>query len=171
MLFAPDFRLHRLDGNVSIVGRDAFRVIGVSYRGVGDKGEIPHLWSQLWCRQDEILGKIDQRTYGLAEIIFEDLNIFEYVAGYAVSNNTRVPEGMVSWRIPEKLYAVFTCRLSSLLETIHYIYQDWLPNSGFSRSAGPEFESYGFDFDSKDINSTLDYFLPIEEANKSIFFE
>ena len=127
MLFAPEFHLHGIDGSVRIVGRDAFRVIGVLYRGNGNNGEIPHLWSQLWCRQDEILGKIDRRTYGLAEIIFEDLNIFDYVAGFAVNNNARVPEGMASWRIPEKLYAVFSCRLSLLLETIHYIYQDWLP--------------------------------------------
>ena len=41
MLFAPDFRLHRLDRNVRIVGGDAFCVVGVLYRGMGENGENP----------------------------------------------------------------------------------------------------------------------------------
>ena len=72
-----------------------------------------------------------------------------------------IPEGMLSWQILESKYAVAACSLPTLHETFHELYHEWLPNSGYERAPGPEFELYDERFDNKDPHSELDLYIPI----------
>jgi AraC family transcriptional regulator len=145
------------------VNKPAFTVVGMMYRGKNEVGEIPQLWGKLMPRAGEIT-HINERyeAYGVADNFDQESGEFSYLAGYAVSKVEELPEGMVSWDVPEGRYAVFTCTLPTLMETIHTIYRTWLPESEYKRSDAPEFEFYSKDFDGDDDNSPMYYYVPIE---------
>jgi len=146
-----------------IISKPAFTVVGLMYRGKNEAGEIPQLWGKLMPRVGEIK-HINERheAYGVADNFDPGSGEFSYLAGYEVSKVEDLPEGLVSWDIPEGRYAVFTCTLPTLMETIHVIHHTWLPESGHKRGDGPEFEFYDKDFNHEDENSPMYYYVPIE---------
>ena len=73
-----------------------------------------------------------------------------------------VPEGMVCWEIPATRYAVFACTLSTIGQAFNDAYQTWLPQSGYERACGPEFEFYDKDYNPADENSTMYVYIPIQ---------
>jgi AraC family transcriptional regulator len=145
-----------------IVTKSAFTVVGVKYRGKNEKNEIPQLWEQFGPRICEIKRLADPHVaYGVMHNYDEESGEFDYVAGFEVSSVAEVPEGMVSWEVPEQTYAVFTCTLPTLMETFEHAYKTWLPQSGYQRADSPEFELYDENFDSQDENSEMAIYIPI----------
>jgi AraC family transcriptional regulator len=145
-----------------IVTKPAFTVVGMKYRGKNEKSEIPQLWEQFGPRICEIKHLADPHVaYGVMHNYDEESGEFDYVAGFEVSSVAEVPEGMVSWEVPEQTYAVFTCTLPTLMETFERAYKTWLPHSGYQRADSPEFELYDENFDSQDENSEMAIYIPI----------
>ena len=127
-----------------IVQVPAFTVVGVKYRGQNKEGEIPRMWcEQFLPRAAEIPSKKEPWVfYGVMGNYDEATGEFDYVAGAEVEDASEIPEGMVSWSIPDNTYAAFDCTLPTLHEAFHHIYQEWLPTSDYRRAPGPEFEYY-----------------------------
>ena len=149
-----------------IVKRAAFTVVGMKYHGKNENNEIPQMWGQFGSRVPEIKHRVDPHVaYGVCDNFDESSSEFDYIAGFEVGSTAEIPEGMVSWDIPEGKYAVFTCTLPTLGETHQYAYHTWLPQSGYQRAAGPEFELYDESFDPKDPNSKMDVYVPIQKAS------
>lgn len=146
-----------------IVTRPGFTVVGMLYHGKNEKGEIPQMWGQFIPRVDEIKHKVNPHVaYGVIGNFDESSGEFDYVAGLEVESIAGIPEGMVSWEVPEQTYAVFTCTLPTLMEAFQHAYKTWLPQSGYSRAGGPEFELYDENFDPEDESSEMYIYIPIE---------
>ncbi len=132
------------------VTRPAFNVVGLSYVGKNENQEIAQMWNVFNQRDDEIKAIDRSQAYGLCfdAIDHPDEAYFEYVSGREVANDQDIPEGMVYREISEHRYAVFTHEgtLDNLSETYSYIYETWLPQSGYELDGGFDMEVYDKDF-------------------------
>ncbi len=145
-----------------IVTKPAFTVVGMLYHGRNEKNEIPQMWGEFVPRIGEIKHQLEtHESYGVCRDL-EPEGVFEYVAGVPVRKVEDVPEGMVSWDVPEGKYAVFTCTLKTIHEAYQYAFQTWLPGSGYQRADGPDFEYYDADFDPDASHPELYIYIPIK---------
>jgi AraC family transcriptional regulator len=142
-----------------IVTKSAFTVVGMSYHGKNENNEIPQLWQEFGPRMGEIEHIVN--CCGVCGKVEED-GAFQYVAGFEVSSVGDIPKGMVSWKVPEQKYAVFTCTLPTIHQAFGHAHETWLPQSGYRRGAGPELELYDEDFDPNVKDSKMYIYIPIE---------
>lgn len=144
-----------------IISKPAFTVVGVKYHGKNEKDEIPQMWQAFGPRVCEIKHVAAPHVaYGVCDSPDES-GKFNYVAGFEVSSTADIPQGMVSWEVPENTYAVFTCTLPTLHETFQHI-ETWLPQSDYQRAPGPEFELYDENFDPEDPSSEMYIYVPVK---------
>ncbi len=130
-----------------IISKAAFTVVGMKYRGKNLNNEIAQMWGEFNPRMEEIKHKADPGgCYGVCSDTGPD-GVFEYVAGFEVSRAADVPDGMVSWDVPAQKYAVFPCTLKTIHQAYQYAFETWLPQSGYQRGDGPDFELYGEEFE------------------------
>ena len=137
----------------SIITKPAFTVVGLPYFGKNENQEIHELWNQFNRRMEQI-GSIKNETgeayIGLCITPDNDPmeGAFEYVAGLPVTAAEDLPEGFVVREVPAHTYAVFPHRgdLASLGNTYEYIYETWLPQSGYQLAEKLDFEYYDEDF-------------------------
>jgi AraC family transcriptional regulator len=131
------------------VTKEAFKVVGMSYIGKNENQEIPQLWEVFNIRMKEVKSAEPccyGTCFGDVEGAAEDE--FEYVACVAVEGTPDIPEGMVMREIPAHKYAVFTHHgsLKTLHDTYQYIYNTWLPQSGYELDGKFDMEMYDDDF-------------------------
>lgn len=118
-----------------IVNRPAFKVIGLSYVGKNEHGELTQLWGQFNQVAKAIKSINEKEAFGLCFSTVQGPSKpgeFEYVAGFEVADNSDVPAGMVYREVPAYKYAVFTHhgKLNNLGETYQYIYNTALAQAG-----------------------------------------
>lgn len=151
--------------------KPSFTLVGLRYYGKNEHGEIAQLWDQFNQRM-AALGGLPNETgdaaIGLC-IGSDDEPLegaFEYVAGLPVSKADQVPEGFVVREVPEYTYAVFAHKgdLPSLSKTYEYIYESWLPQSGYQLAAKIDFEYYDQDFKDFAPDSVFYIYVPIIKA-------
>ena len=148
---------------VKIVERPRFTVIGLKYRGKNEHNEIPQLWQALMPRVGEIKSMVaDHVAYGISANMDESSGEFDYIAGFEVTSSKEVPEGMVSFEVPESKYAVFSTTLPRIGETFDNAHHTWLPQSGYQPTRAPEFEAYDERFDPQDPESLFDLYIPVK---------
>lgn len=146
-----------------IISRPAFTVVGMHYRGKNEYGEIPQMWRQFGPRIGEIKHQVKHGVaYGVMGNYDHSMGEFDYVAGVEVDSVADIPEGMVSWEIPEQTYAVFSFPFAALREAYQYAYKTWLPVSDYQYADGPEFEFYPEEFNPDDENSKMALYVPIK---------
>jgi AraC family transcriptional regulator len=144
----------------------AYRIVGMKVRGKNQQGEIPKMWGEFAARVAEVQDRAEQDvTYGVSANYAEDTGEFDYVAGIHVNPTAAVPQGMVSWDIPAQTYAVFSCTLPTIGETMNYIHHTWLPASGYHHTGGPELERYDEDFNSQDPASIMYILVPVAKPD------
>lgn len=134
-----------------IVTRPAFKTVGLSYVGKNQNGEIPQMWSVFNQRMGEIKASSEEEYFGLcfSEPKGAKEGEFEYVSAALVADAKDIPDGMVYREVPELKYAVFTHhgKLDKLGETYGYIYNTWLPQSGYKLHPSKfDMEVYDEDF-------------------------
>jgi predicted transcriptional regulator YdeE len=145
-----------------VKSKPAFTVIGMQYHGKNENNKIPQLWGKFIPRMAEIQHKVvSGESFGVCGELEED-GKFKYVAGFEVSKTADMPAGMVSWEVPQHLYAIFPCTIPTISETYNYIHQTWLPESGYKRADAPDFELYDESFNAEDTNSILYVYIPVE---------
>jgi predicted transcriptional regulator YdeE/DNA-binding transcriptional MerR regulator len=153
------------------ITKPGFTVMGLRYFGKNEKGEIADLWGSFNQRVAELGGlphETGEAAIGLC-ITPEDAppdGSFEYVAGFPVSQVGDVPAGFVVRQVPEYTYAVFAHRgdLAGLGKTYEYIYEVWLPQSGYQLAAKIDFEYYDQDFKDFVPESVFYIYVPIQKA-------
>jgi predicted transcriptional regulator YdeE/DNA-binding transcriptional MerR regulator len=153
------------------ITKPGFTVMGLRYFGKNEKGEIADLWGSFNQRVAELGGlphETGEAAIGLC-ITPEDAppdGSFEYVAGFPVSQLEDIPEGFVVRQVPEYTYAVFAHRgdLAGLGKTYEYIYEVWLPQSGYQLAAKIDFEYYDQDFKDFAPESVFYIYVPIQKA-------
>jgi AraC family transcriptional regulator len=94
---------------------------------------------------------------------FNPANEFQKWAAAEVIGFDCVPEGMESITIPAGLYAVFLHKglASDGPKTYHYIFNEWLPNSGYKLDNRPHFALMGEKYRNDDPGSEEEIWIPV----------
>ncbi|HZZ20767.1 MAG TPA: GyrI-like domain-containing protein [Opitutaceae bacterium] len=152
---------------LTLLGIEA-RFIGALSPGADNLVVIPQLWNGVHARRKEIGNALDKYSYGAAKRApvkqRKHPGEFIYLAGFSVSSEKVVPEGMAKWVVPAQTYALFTHKgpVSRLSETISRIYRVWLPRSKYEAADGPEIERCDERFKMGSATSETDFLVPIK---------
>lgn len=144
-----------------IITKPSFSVVGLKYFGQNKNNEIAQMWDTD-CYQLEELPNLKPQTdyYGVCGNLDEQGN-FEYVAGVELTDPDDYPEGMVRWDVPEQTYVVVPCTIPTIGKAYEFIHGTWLPDNGYQRAPGPDFELYDETFEPGGPESTLYIYVPI----------
>jgi len=104
-------------------------------------------WQKLITTQNEIPNRLSPNFYGMTispsgQFTEPELR---YMAGTPVESFEQQQEGMATCQIPSQLVArfdVFDVSADTVGKTIDYIYGYWLPNSGYRRGLGNDYEFF-----------------------------
>ncbi len=130
---------------------------------------IALLWQGFMPRKNEIQNKSSEDLFSLVKYQpthftdFKPSNEFERWAAMEVSSFDQIPEGMESFVLPSGHYAVFSYQGLSTDNTIFkYIFETWLPNSGYELDDRPHFERLGKKYKNNDPNSEEEIWIPVK---------
>ncbi|AEI43117.1 AraC family transcriptional regulator [Paenibacillus mucilaginosus] len=129
----------------SLVRLDNLHLVGISIPGVnGD--EVARLWRSFRPRLPEIKRKTgtEEVTYAVIRLTGEQWEVSYTACVEAAGEEDPIPAGMAALTLPAAAYAVFSHKgtLARLPDTFQYIYESWLPKSGYVRTDAPEFARY-----------------------------
>ncbi len=145
-----------------MVHKPAFTVIGMKIRTRNEHGEVPRLWYEFVPRFAEVKNVTNRNeAFGVLDNFDPETREVDYLAGLEVGDVEEIPKGMTSLKIHAQKYAVFTTTLPGLMDTLRKIHTEWLPQSGFEHTAGPDLEVYDRDFDPQDETSKMYVYIPV----------
>jgi predicted transcriptional regulator YdeE len=149
-----------------IVSKPEMTLVGLKLHGKLEGMDLKSLWNEFGPHMAELTTTANIAIcYGAMDHYSEATGEFDYLAACEARNASAAPAGMVSWNVPAQTYAVFPCTLPQIGEVWMTAYQQWLPQSGYKRAAGPEFELYDEKFNQQDPASVLYLYVPIVSAN------
>ena len=144
------------------------RIIGVRMNMSFAAYRIAALWSSFMPKRALITHTSSSDLISLVNYApnhfthFSVHNEFERWAACEVGEHSQPPEGMESTVIPAGRYAVFLYQgLSSDPRIFQYIYQEWLPSSGYQLDDRPHFEVLGSKYKNNDPSSEEEIWIPI----------
>ena len=114
--------------------------------------KTPELWRSFMPRRKEIENNLTIDLFCLQMYdeafdgkYFNPTMLFEKWAAVEVTNFDVVPEGMETYTLTGGLYAVFIHKgaASTGAKTFNYIFETWLPASGYILDKRPQFEILG----------------------------
>jgi AraC family transcriptional regulator len=135
--------------------------------------DIPHFFEDFFSRQmtEKIPGIKNPGTFYGIYTNLDVHNNFKFTIGYEtgelnnLSYDPADPADQLDTHvIPPRNYAVFTAKgvmPEKLVNTWHYIYGNWLPNSIYERETGLDFEVYDYRF-SNGPDSEVDIYIPLK---------
>jgi AraC family transcriptional regulator len=130
---------------------------------VNDLGAIPSLWPQFDELQDIIASKKQGPRYFGASLSFSEEKGCDYMAALEVTDLSAQPKEIQTATIPAATYAIFTQpgHITLMRPTIMSIWQDWLPDSGYTAAEAPLLEFYPPHFDGMTGNGGYEIWLPV----------
>lgn len=136
------------------------------------QNETRLLWSSFMPLQQEIKNKKGSDLYSLQIYppdFFNHFNpetIFEKWAAVEVTDFSMVPSQMESLVIPEGTYVVFLFKgnVSEASKAFQYIFNTWLPGSGYQLDNRPHFELLGERYKNNDPDSEEEIWIPVKTA-------
>ncbi|RAS26400.1 AraC family transcriptional regulator [Paraburkholderia bryophila] len=125
---------------------------------------IPALWQTFNPYIGNLPDQVNGVTYGVC-CNADGEGGFDYIAGVQVTNRERLPASFRCVEIEPRCYAVFEHKghISTLHETVHGIWNRWLPESGREAAEAPEFERYSEDFDPCAGTGVVEIWLPLRD--------
>lgn len=155
-----------------IVKRSEIKVIG-SARQYSEEDldlDLDTLWSAFRENIGQITNRVGSDAFGIYEEYQESENTvgFSYICSIEVSDFDRVPDGMLARTIPAHLYAVFRHDgpISSLPETMKYIWGSWLPKSDYEYVEKPDFELFSPEAQPKGADKALFLHIPVSPKSQ-----
>ena len=123
-------------------------------------------------RRFEVSSRVGKHVFSIQnygkDYVPSDLNSeFEKWVGIEVQNTNSLPEGMQSFIIQAGMYVVFSFKgsVSEFPKSRVYIFQEWLPNSGYQLESKAHFEILSEDY-SKDLqNIEEEIWIPVKKIN------
>ena len=127
------------------------------------------LWQSFMPRRREITDAVGTDLYSIEVYppdffdAFDPETQFEKWAAVEVSSIDDLPEGLETLTAPAGLYAVFIHRgpASEAIITYTYIFQTWLPASGFKLDRRPHFAVMGEKYRNEDPDSEEEIWIPV----------
>ena len=150
--------------------KSTMRIAGLRLR-LDDKAaqKIPELWQQLAPHLGKVSSQVGTADYGLCIRVDDSNSCFDYLAGMEIGDRSGVPTELSEVTLPEQQYAVFTHHqhVSQLRQTIHNIFDQWLPASGYVHAAGGPgmvhfIERYGDTFNPQTGTGDIELWLPVK---------
>jgi AraC family transcriptional regulator len=128
----------------------------------GDNMNAPAQWQRFVPYLGHIPGQSAPETYGVLHNS-DGAGSMEYLCGVEVSDFSRIPAELSGLRIPAQKYAVFfhSGHVSTIRQTWHAIYSQWLPSSGYKAAGGPEFERYPSSFHPITGSGGVEIWIPV----------
>ncbi|BBM00928.1 GyrI-like domain-containing protein [Microbulbifer sp. GL-2] len=168
--FSPHM-LHFLQNELSmepqIISRPVMQLVGVAQEYDHENLSLPKLWSAFRPYRDKIPNRISDESFGIYECYEEaaDEIRFNYICCTPVAELTHVPEGMVARELPEQLYAKFVHRgsITTLEQTLKYIWGSWLPKSNYDYIEKPDFELYPPRYQVTSPAAEMYFHIPVKE--------
>jgi len=171
--FSPHMLYHlqkRLVMEPEIVERSEVKVIGTARQYQEEDLDMDTLWSAFRENVGQITNRVGSDAFGIYEEYqeSEDGVGFSYVCSVEVRDFNSVPDGMIARVIPAHLYAVFRHDgpVSSLPETMKYVWGSWLPKADYDYAEKPDFELYSPDAQAKNTDKTLYLHIPVCPKNR-----
>ncbi len=95
---------------------------------------------------------------------------FQKWAGVEVISFENIPMDMETLIIPEGLYAIFLHKglASEGFKTYQYIFQTWLPQSGYNIDDRPHYAIMGEKYKNDSPDSEEEIFIPIKSINQAL---
>lgn len=160
------------DFKLEIKELEIIHVLGLSSLISDNYNLIGQLWERFEVRQHEVSNPVDSKigigiSYGIQSSNSDSQKpdyLYFHLVGIPVSEIGEVPEGMTWKNVPAGLYAKFTHKgsLQNLSETYAFIFNQWLPESGYTYDPSKvDFELYDDRFDMEDAESEFDIYVPI----------
>ena len=170
--FSPHM-LHFLQNELSmepeIITRPAVKLVGIAQQYDSADLSLPKLWSAFRPYRDQIKNRVGDHSFGIYEAYEEHGDegedvTFSYVCCTPVANFDHVPEGMTTRELPEQMYAKFIHRgsITTLDQTLKYIWGSWLPKSDFDYVERPDFELYPPNYNVADPKAEMALHIPIQ---------
>jgi AraC family transcriptional regulator len=148
-----------------IVEQGPLVIAGLRETHVGSNAGIPAQWVRFASHVGTIPGEIKGAAYGVClETCPGGDGSFDYLAGVAVSDASRIPEGLDPVTLPAGRYAVFDHdgHVSTLPQTIEGIWKRWLPTAREVPDGGVAFfERYGEAFDPVSGRGGIEVWVPL----------
>jgi len=123
-------------------------LIGLSIKTTLEANETAILWRKFMPRRKEIHNLLDSSLYSIQEYdiqcdwsAFTPQTSFTKWAAIEVTSQQEIPTGMESLTI-QGLYAVFVHKgtADEFHRTLDYIFNSWMPSSGYQFDHRPQFE-------------------------------
>lgn len=125
--------------------------------------EIPIFWEEFMDAQafKDIPNKANINLLGVCANWKEQTREFDYIIGSEVTSLDVIPDGMTALEIPGGTYASFLIKGDEIPASITYIFQEWLPKSGYKHGMTPEIEVYDERWMSEE--PVMEFLLPVKK--------
>ena len=144
-----------------IVARGELLIFGLSEHCRSNAG-IPLQWNRFVPYLGTITEQSSPGAFGVISKV-DDAGNHDYLCGVEVREFPAHPAEFTRLRIPPQAYAVFEHRdhVSTVAATWRAIWEQGLPEGGFSPADAPSFEYYGPAFDGRTGLGGLEIWIPI----------
>lgn len=157
--------------NVRLIDAPERKLIGIHLTMSLVKNQTGRLWSIFMPRRTELTNLVRSELFSMQVYddqyfrAFNPSNDFEKWAAMEVKDFQHVPQGMETIIVPAGKYAVFHYigRSSEGAKAFQYIFQSWLPSSGFTLDQRPHFELLGDLYKNDDPTSEEEIWIPVKE--------
>lgn len=149
----------------------ARKLIGIKLEMSLSQNRTAELWQAFMPRRREIGNVTGEVMYSLQVYpkgyfrAFNPATVFDKWALVEVRDLSHVPDGMEGLELDGGLYAVFSYMGSSAdgSKAFQYIFQEWLPSSGYQLDNRPHFEILGEKYKNDDPASEEEIWIPIRQ--------
>jgi AraC family transcriptional regulator len=146
------------------------KLIGVKICMSFNENKVVELWKKFMPRRKEITSNLNNELISMQIYpnSFDLVNLnpnakFDKWAAVEVTNFDNIPDEMEPYLLNSSLYAVFLHQGSNTdFSTFKYIFETWLPNSGYEIDNRPHFEILGANYKNNDVNSEEEVYIPIK---------
>jgi AraC family transcriptional regulator len=147
----------------------AKKLVGMRLRMSLTSNKTGELWRSFMPRRKEITNNLSNDLFSLQVYpstyfdSFDASREFEKWALIEVTDFEHIPSGMEAFELTGGLYAVFLHRGSSRdNSTFHYIFNTWLPASGYVLDNRPHFEILGANYKNDSPDSEEEIWIPVK---------
>jgi AraC family transcriptional regulator len=153
--------------NPTIISIEERKLIGKKSQMLQHQFEnIVALWKQFMPKKHLIKNTINNELIALQ--VYSDYGNFKIPfdiwACVEVSNLEALPEQMLSFIVPEGLYAVFLHKGMNAGATYQRIMSEWLPASGYAIDDRPHFQIMGENYKNGSPDSEEDFYVPVKKV-------
>jgi AraC family transcriptional regulator len=133
-----------------------------------DMDNIPAQWERFAKHIGKLSNEVGRAAYGLCFNFVKTPFSFDYMCAVEISAAGHLPGDFVTAETPARRYAIFRHdeHVSKIRDTIDFIWNKWLPNSGHTALVGqPEkpymIERYGEGFDPQKGMGDIQLWIPL----------